>query len=133
MASLNCVHLIGNMGQDPELRHTPNGVAVCNFNLATNKRYTDKDGQRHEQTEWHRIVVWQKSAENVAKYCSKGSKVYIQGELQTREWEDNDGNKRFTTEIVARVVQFMDAKGEGGGGSQSRNEPPGPSDDDLPF
>lgn len=131
MASLNKVMLIGNMGGDPELRYTPDGVPVCNFNLATNKRYKKKDGTQVDDTEWHRIVVWQSQAENVNKYTKKGSRVYVEGELQTREWEDNDGNKRWTTEVVARIVQFLDKKdGEGGG---RENQPPGPTDDDLPF
>ena len=132
MASLNRVMLIGNMGDDPEVRYTPNGAAVCNFSMATNKRYTDKDDKQVEKTEWHRIVVWQQQAENVAKYTQKGSRVFVEGELQTREWEDNDGNKRWTTEIVARVVQFLDKKENGGGGGR-QGEPPGPTDDDLPF
>ena len=112
MASLNRVFLIGNLGQDPELRYTPNQTAVANFNIATTDSRMDKDGKRVETTEWHRIVVWSKTAENCAKYLAKGRPVFIEGRLQTRSWEDKTGQKRYTTEIVADRVQFL------GGGQQ---------------
>lgn len=104
---VNRVTLVGNLGQDPELRHTQAGQAVCNMSLATSRSWVDGQGQRQERVEWHRIVVWGKVAESCARYLTKGRQVYIEGELQTRDWEDRDGNKRYTTEIVAREVQFL--------------------------
>jgi single-strand DNA-binding protein len=107
MASLNKVFIIGNLGQDPELRYTPSQAAVANFSVATTESRTDKEGKRQDITEWHRIVVWNKQAENCAKYLSKGRPVFIEGKLQTRSWEDKNGQKRYTTEIVANLVQFL--------------------------
>jgi single-strand DNA-binding protein len=115
MASINKVILIGNLGRDPELRYTQGGSAVTNFTLATNEKWKDKDGNNQERTEWHRIVVWGRSAENCAQYLQKGSSVFIEGRLQTREWEDKEGNKRQTTEINAASVQFLSGRGNGGG------------------
>lgn len=129
---LNKVMLIGNLGSDPEVRYTADGVPVANFNLATNKRWKDKNtGEDKEDTQWHRIVAWRGQAENVEKYCHKGSKVYIEGELRTRDWEDQEGNKRYVTEVQAFQVRFLD-KAEGGGGGGG-SKPPPPDDDDLPF
>jgi single-strand DNA-binding protein len=125
MASINKVILIGNLGRDPELRYIQSGQAVTNFSVATNEKWKDKDGNNQERTEWHRIVVWGKSAENCAQYLQKGRSVYIEGKLQTREWEDKDGNKRSTTEIVAQVVQFLGGRGGSAGGDPS-------TDRDLP-
>ncbi len=106
--SVNKVTLLGRLGTDPELRYTPNGSAVCNFSLATSEYWTDKNsGQRNEKTEWHRIVVWGKQAELCNQYLSKGRQAYFEGKLQTRQWEDKDGNKRYTTEIVCNQVQFI--------------------------
>jgi len=116
MASVNKVILVGNLGRDPELRYTPSGQAVANFTLATNDNYTDKSGERQERTEWHRIVVWARTAELCSQYLSKGRPVYLEGRLQTREWEDKEGVKRQTTEIVANTVQFLGGRGEGGMG-----------------
>ena len=118
MASVNKVILVGNLGRDPELRYIPSGQAVANFTLATNDRWRDKEGNNQERTEWHRIVVWGKSAENCAQYLQKGRSVYIEGKLQTQEWEDKEGNKRKTTEVVAQTVQFLGGRGgaESGGG-----------------
>src|SRR5512147_220651 len=100
MASVNKVILIGNLGRDPELRYTKNGQAVANFTLATTERYSPREGgEAREQTEWHRIVTWGKTAENCAQYLSKGRSVYVEGRIQSREWEDKEGNKRSTTEI----------------------------------
>jgi single-strand DNA-binding protein len=136
MASVNKVILIGNLGRDPELRYTQGGSAVANFTLATNERWRDKDGNNQERTEWHRIVVWGRTAENCAQYLQKGRPVYIEGRLQTREWEDKDGGKRNTTEINALNVQFLGGRGgsEGGGDDPghggSGEAPPG---DDIPF
>jgi single-strand DNA-binding protein len=125
MASVNKVILVGNLGRDPELRYIPSGQAVANFTLATNDRWRDKEGNNQERTEWHRIVVWGKSAENCAQYLQKGRSVYIEGRLQTREWEDKDGNKRQTTETIAQTVQFLG--GRGGAGAESGGRPSGDS------
>ena len=136
MASVNKVILIGNLGRDPELRYTQGGSAVANFTLATNERWRDKDGNNQERTEWHRIVVWGRTAENCAQYLQKGRSVYVEGRLQTREWEDKDGNKRNTTEVNALAVQFLGGRGGSGGGGDdpgrgdSEEAPPG---DDIPF
>ena len=107
---VNKVILIGNVGADPELRYTPSGTAVTNFNMATNESWTDNSGDRQEKTEWHRIVVWGRLAEICNQYLRKGSKVYIEGRLQTRSWEGQDGQKRYTTEVVARDMQMLDSR-----------------------
>jgi single-strand DNA-binding protein len=141
MASVNKVILVGNLGRDPELRYTQGGSAVTNFTLATNEKWRDKDGNNQERTEWHRIVVWGRSAENCAQYLQKGSTVFIEGRLQTREWEDKEGHKRNTTEINALSVQFLSSRGGGGGAGRgpAANDPgpgdadQGPSGDDIPF
>ena len=110
---VNKVILVGNLGRDPELKHLPSGQAICQFSIATSEGYTDKAGQKQEKTEWHRIVVWEKLAEVCGKYLGKGSKVYVEGKLQTREWDDKDGVKRYQTEIVAREVKFLSEKKAG--------------------
>jgi len=147
MASVNKVILIGNLGRDPELRYTQSGQAVANFNIATTEKFNDKDGNPQERTEWHRIVVWGKQAENCAQYLSKGRSAYIEGSLQTRDWEDKEGIKRYTTEIRAQRVQFLGgpggggAGGSGGGGQRSGGEAPSAGDqgpsappaEDIPF
>jgi single-strand DNA-binding protein len=153
MASVNKVILIGNLGRDPELRYTQGGSPVTNFTLATNERWRDKDGNNQERTEWHRVVVWGRSAENCAQYLQKGRSVYIEGRLQTREWEDKDGNKRQTTEVNAMAVQFLGGRGAAGSGGEGgaagaagsggeggaaaggdSSAPSGsPPDDDIPF
>ena len=107
MASVNKVILIGNLGNDPEKRVTGTGQTVANFNIATNEQWKDKSGAKQERTEWHKIVVWGLQAENCAQYLSKGRPVYVEGRLQTREWQDKDGNKRWTTEIIAQNVKFL--------------------------
>jgi len=107
MAGVNKAILVGNLGKDPELRYTQGGQAVVNFPIATTEQWTDKNGERQERTEWHRIVVWGKSGENCAQYLSKGRPVYVEGRIQTREWEDQSGQKRYTTEINAQTVQFL--------------------------
>jgi len=138
---LNKVMIIGNLGADPELRTTTNGTGVCEMRIATNESWFDKaSNERKERVEWHRIIVWGKSGENCAKYLSKGSKAYVEGRIQTREWEDQSGNKRYTTEIVANSVQFLGSKG-GGGSSGGSNAPTGGGasggggfgDDEIPF
>lgn len=105
--NVNKVTLIGNLGNDPEVRYTGSGVPVCNFRMATNERWNDKQGKRQERTEWHRIVVWGKLAEICGQYLSKGRTVHIEGTLRTRSWDDRDGNKRYTTEIHAKEVNFL--------------------------
>ena len=133
MASLNKVFIIGNLGQDPELRYTQNQVAVATLNVATTDFRMGQDGQRQENTEWHRIVVWNKQAENCSKYLSKGRSVMVEGRLQTRSWEDKNGQKRYTTEIVAQNVQFLGgARGERSQGSSQQDSygaPPPPMSD----
>ena len=137
MASVNKVILIGNLGADPELRYTPSGTAVANFSLATKESWTSKDGGKGERTEWHRIVAWGRLAEICGEYLHKGRLVYVEGRIQTRAWEDREGNKRYTTEIVAQTMQML-----GTGGRREPvetaaefpvEEPPDISDDDIPF
>lgn len=124
MASgINKVILIGRLGSDPEVRYTSNGGAVANFSLATNESWTDKAGQKQEKTEWHRIVVWGRIAEICGQYLSKGRQAYIEGKLQTREWVDKEGHKKYTTEIVAQNVQFL-----GGGGERAASNNASASD-----
>lgn len=113
--SVNKVILLGRLGQDPELKYTPGGSAVCNFSLATTESWTDKSGQKQEKTEWHRIVVWGKLAELCNQYLAKGRQAFLEGRLQTRSWDDKDGNKKYTTEILASTVQFI------GGMAQANN------------
>jgi single-strand DNA-binding protein len=112
MAGVNRAILIGNLGADPELRHTPNGMAVANFNIATTEQWTAKNGERSERTEWHRIVCWGRLAEICQQYLTKGRQVYIEGRIQTRQWEDRDGNRRYTTEIIAQNLQMLGRPGE---------------------
>lgn len=130
---INKAILLGNLGQDPELRYTAGGQAVCNMRIATSEKWTGRDGQLQERTEWHTIVVWGKTAESCDKYLRKGSQIYCEGRLQTRSWEDRDGNQRKTTEVVANKVLFLARAGGGGGGGGGYNdEPPPPSDKDMP-
>lgn len=119
--SINKVMLIGRLGQDPELKYTPSGSAVCNFSLATSESWTDKGGQKQERTEWHRVVVWGKLAELCNQYLAKGRQAFIEGSLQTRQWEDKQGQKRYTTEINARNVQFLGGQAGAGQGRQQDN------------
>jgi single-strand DNA-binding protein len=119
-ASVNKVILIGNLGAKPELKYLPSGQAVCELRIATNESFTDKNQQKQERTEWHRVVVWGKQGENCAQYLDKGRSVYLEGRLQTRSWDDkNTGEKRYMTEIVANTVQFLGGGGPGGGGERS--------------
>lgn len=110
--SINKVILIGNLGQDPELRYTPSGTAVCNMRLATNEAYRDVEGNLVERTEWHSLVAWGRLAEICNQYLRKGSKVYVEGALQTRSWEDREGNTRYTTEIKVRELVMLDPRSE---------------------
>jgi single-strand DNA-binding protein len=110
---LNKVMIIGRLGADPELRYAGNGTPIASFNVATDESYTDREGNRVDRAEWHRVVVFQRQAENCANYLAKGSLVYIEGSLQTRQWQDQQGQTRYTTEIKAQRVQFLDRRGEG--------------------
>lgn len=123
MASLNKVILIGNLGGDPEVRYTGGGQAVASFNIATTEKWTNKGGDPEERTEWHRIVVWGKLAEICQQYLSKGRQVYVEGRLQTRQWEDKEGNKRTTTEVVAQNVQFLGGAPSGDRPRAGKSEP----------
>ena len=115
MGSLNKVQIIGNLGADPEMRFTASGQAVATFNVAVNRRYQTRDGERREETEWVRGVAWARLAETTSQYLTKGSQIYLEGRLQTRQWEDRAGQRRYTTEGVANDVQFLDRRGSGGG------------------
>ena len=136
--SVNKVILVGNLGKDPEVRYTQTGSAVANFSIATSEQWNDRDGKKQERTEWHNIVAWRKLAEICGQYLKKGSKVYLEGKLQTRSWDDkNTGVKRYTTEIVADDLIMLDSKG---GGMSEPNPSPSvaepaaePEKDDLPF
>lgn len=124
---VNKVILIGNLGADPEIRYTQSGTAVATLRLATNRRIKDRDGNMQDETEWHRVIAWAQSAEYCNNYLSKGMKVYVEGRLQTRKWQDQSGNERYTTEIIAATVQNLSPRGsEGGGGGYE--EPPLPPD-----
>jgi single-strand DNA-binding protein len=139
MASVNKVILVGNLGRDPEVRFTSGGTPVANFTMATTERWTDPSGEKKERTEWHRIVLWGKQAEVLREYLRKGRQVYVEGSLQTREWNDRDGNKRQTTEVRAQRVQLLgradDRQPVGAGSPAEEVAEPGPglADDDIPF
>jgi len=107
LAGVNKVILVGHLGADPEMKYTASGQAVSRFNLATSESWTDKNGQKQDRTEWHRIVVWGKLGELCSKHLSKGRQAYIEGRIQTRQWEDQQGQKRYTTEVIANTVQFL--------------------------
>jgi len=136
---VNKVMLIGRLGRDPEMRYTPAGTAVCNFTMATDEVYRDKSGEMQKRTEWHRIVAWAKLAEQCSKLLNKGKLAYVEGRLQTREWDDRDGNKRRTTEIVIQRMRILTPKGEPGLEMQAEGpEPPEATapditDEDVPF
>lgn len=141
MAGVNKVILVGNLGKDPEIRHLDNGVAVANFSLATTESYTNKQGERVNQTEWHNIVLWRGLADIAEKYLKKGNSVYIEGKIITRKWEDKDGNTRYSTDIVADKMTMLGAKQESSSISQPKNNEEINSlnsseqlnNDDLPF
>lgn len=127
--SVNKVFILGHLGADPDLRYTANGQAVCTFNVATSEQWTDKSGQRSEHTEWHRIVVWGKQADNCKRYLAKGRQVHIEGKLKTRQWTDKDDVTRYITEVIAESVQFLGGKPA----SVVAPDASGSSDDDIPF
>ncbi|MTI88674.1 MAG: single-stranded DNA-binding protein [Balneolaceae bacterium] len=154
MSSLNKAMLIGRLGQDPEVRYTQSNTAVATLSIATSERYKDSNGEYQERTEWHRVVAWGRLAEICQQYLKKGSQVYIEGPIQTRKWEDKEGQKRYTTEIKALQMTMLDSKGssgggqggeasQGGGNAQSQSKPMSSNvelgsnfddmDDDLPF
>jgi single-strand DNA-binding protein len=144
MGSVNKVILVGNLGRDAELRYTPGGSAVATLNLATTEVWNDRNQQRQEKTEWHRVVLWGKQAESLQEYLTKGKQIYVEGRLQTRQWDDKEGNKRYTTEIKADRITLLGGGGRGMGstdraGSQvaggGMDEPPVEpiTDDDIPF
>jgi len=150
MGSVNKVILVGNLGRDSELRYTPGGAAVATLNLATTEVWNDRNNQRQEKTEWHRVVLWGKQAESLQEYLTKGKQIYVEGRLQTRQWDDKDGNKRYTTEIKADRITLLgggggggrgaggggaEYSGRGGGGGGQMDEPPVEpiTDDDIPF
>ena len=142
MAGINKAIIVGRLGRDPELRYTPSGVAVANFSVATSEEWKDKDsGEKRERTEWHRIVAFARLGEICGEYLSKGRQVYVEGRIQTRDWEDQNGVKRYTTEIVANQMQMLGGRDSAG---PARPESPpipeypgtpvtGPDDDDIPF
>jgi len=151
MGSVNKVILVGNLGRDAELRYTPGGAAVSTLNIATTEVFKDREGQKKEDTQWHRVILWGKTAESLQDYLTKGKQIYVEGKLQTRKWKDKDGNDKYTTEVRGDRVVLLSggggagARGEGGGGggrgataddSMGHAEPGGSvelTDDDIPF
>ncbi|WP_163095997.1 single-stranded DNA-binding protein [Acidithiobacillus ferrianus] len=157
MAGVNKVILLGHLGRDPEMRYQPSGGAIANFSIATSETFKDKEGNKQERTEWHRVVLFGRTAEIAGEYLRKGSMAYVEGRLQTRKWTDKEGQERYTTEIVGDRLQLVGARGGGGGGAASFDEedqsrpsggggsagsarknemPPAPMedfDDDIPF
>ena len=144
MSGVNKVILVGNLGANPEMRYTQSGQAVANLRLATTERWTDKNGQKQEFTEWHRIVVWGKQAEICGQYLTKGRQIYVEGRIRTRQWQDQQGQKRYSTEIVAQTVQMLGPRSDRGPDEVGATVPPdehmggepgpGPgNDDDIPF
>ena len=150
MGSVNKVILVGNLGRDAELRYTPGGAAVATLNLATTEVFKDREGQKKEDTQWHRVILWGKTAETLQDYLTKGKQIYVEGKLQTRKWKDKDGNDKYTTEVRGDRVVLLSGGGGGGGrggdsGGGNRStatdefshaEPGGSvelTDDDIPF
>ena len=145
MGSVNKVILVGNLGRDAELRYTPGGAAVATLNLATTEVFKDREGQKKEDTQWHRVILWGKTAESLQDYLTKGKQIYVEGKLQTRKWKDKDGNDKYTTEVRGDRVVLLSGGGRGGdsGGSGraptdefSRGDQSGSvelTDDDIPF
>ena len=148
---LNKAMLIGNLGADPETRYMQDGTCVCNIRIATTERFKDRNGERQDRTEWHRVVLWGKLGEIANQYLHKGSQVYIEGKIETRKWQDRDGNDRYSTDIRAREMKMLSGKGEGAPRSSTPAEKPAqsapaddpfadapafndvPVDDDIPF
>ena len=135
---INKVILVGNLGRDPEIRSTASGTPVANLSLATNRKWSDRDGNLQEQTEWHRIVVFGRQAEVAGQYLSRGRQIYVEGRLQTRSWEDrNTGETKYMTEVVCEVFKMLGRRGDAAGGQQAGppadDMGPEPEDDDIPF
>jgi single-strand DNA-binding protein len=124
MASINKVMLIGNLGKDPEIRYMPSGDAIANLTLATTENWKDKSGEKQERTEWHRVSMFGRLAEVAGEYLKKGSSIYIEGKLQTRKWQDKDGNDRYTTEIVANEMKMLGGRASGGDTGMDQSAPP---------
>ncbi len=122
--SVNKVILVGRLGQNPEIRYTPSGAAVANFSIATNESWMDKSGQKQERTEWHKVVVWGKLAELCSQYLAKGRQAYVEGRLQTRQWQDKDNQTKYTTEVQAQTIQFLGAGAGAGTGAQANSGQP---------
>ena len=140
MRGVNKVILVGNLGRDPEVRYIKDGTAVANLRLATSETWNDQNGQKQERTEWHRIVAWGKLAEIAKEYMSKGRQIYVEGKLQTRSWDDRDGNKRYTTEVKADQMIMLGTRGDSAVGRDTPTPPPEPAaapfeakEDDVPF
>ena len=141
MASVNKVILVGNLGKDPEVKTTPNGQKVASFSIATTERYKDQQGNQQEKTEWHNIVAWKRLAEIIEQYVRKGSSLYIEGKLTTRSWDDQQGQKKYRTEVIASSIQMLGGKNEGSQQAPQRQRQPQPevdygslpADEDLPF
>jgi single-strand DNA-binding protein len=153
MGSVNKVILVGNLGRDAELRYTPGGAAVATLNLATTEVFKDREGQKKEDTQWHRVILWGKTAETLQDYLTKGKQIYVEGKLQTRKWKDKDGNDKYTTEVKGDRVVLLSGggrgdgagRGEGGGGGRGTTTAPDEfghaegggsvelTDDDIPF
>lgn len=127
MSGVNKVILLGNLGRDPEVRNLESGAKVASFSLATNRTYKSQDGKKVDETEWHNVVLWGNLADLAEKFLAKGRQVYIEGRIRTRQWEDKEGQKRYTTEIVGENMTFV-----GGGRDQRDDAPPPPSDEDAP-
>lgn len=127
MSGVNKVILLGNLGRDPEIRNLESGARVASFSLATNRTYKSQEGKKVDETEWHNVVLWGNLADLAEKFLAKGRQVYIEGRIRTRQWEDKEGQKRYTTEIVGENMTFV-----GGGRDQRDDAPPPPSDDDAP-
>lgn len=129
MSNFNKVMLMGNLGADPEMRYTQGGTAVANFRIATTERWKDADGEMQERTDWHRIVVWGKQGETCGEHLRRGRSVFVEGRLQNREWEDKDGNKRWTTEVKADRVLFLAESSK----TKSESYEPVPGEEEIPF
>jgi len=129
---INKVILVGNLGQDPELKYTQAGTAVATLSVATGRTWKDRDGNKQEETEWHRVIVWAQTAEFCSNYLSKGNKVYVEGRLQTRKWQDQNGNDRYTTEIVANELKSLTPRSTDGGAGGFEGEPPTPDESSMP-
>lgn len=141
MSGINKVILIGHLGADPELRYLPDGTAVASIRMATSETWKDREGKKQEKTEWHRVVLWRKTAEIASEYLKKGSQVFIEGKLQTREYVDKEGVKRWATDVVAREMQMLGSRGGGTASTDYYGDPPpikepdlpNGADDDIPF